>query len=107
MLLRIVTRAQTSGSTCKSRAPPRSARWRLSVARFLHLAYTPRFIRPTKWEKLNADSPFDSGKDYRRRTFALALFASGYVADEAASASRKTILHVVEIEWNPAATRHR
>ena len=36
--------------------------------------------------------------------FALALFASGYVAGQNRFAQPKTILHVVELKWNPAAT---
>ena len=36
--------------------------------------------------------------------FALALFASGYVAGQNRFGQPKTILHVVELKWNPAAT---
>ncbi|MFZ0522708.1 MAG: Dabb family protein [Candidatus Acidiferrales bacterium] len=36
--------------------------------------------------------------------FALALFASGYVAGQNRYGQPKTILHVVELKWNPAAT---
>jgi hypothetical protein len=36
--------------------------------------------------------------------FALALFASGYVAGQSRFSQPKTILHVVELKWNPAAT---
>jgi Stress responsive A/B Barrel Domain len=35
---------------------------------------------------------------------ALALFASGYVAGQNRFGQPKTILHVVELKWNPAAT---
>ena len=34
----------------------------------------------------------------------LALFASGYVAGQNRFRQTKTILHVVELKWNPAAT---
>jgi Stress responsive A/B Barrel Domain len=36
--------------------------------------------------------------------FALALFACGYVAGQNRFGQPKTILHVVELKWNPAAT---
>jgi hypothetical protein len=36
--------------------------------------------------------------------FALALFASGYVAGQNRFGQPKTVLHVVELKWNPAAT---
>ncbi|MGB8839249.1 MAG: hypothetical protein WCC67_21055, partial [Candidatus Acidiferrales bacterium] len=36
--------------------------------------------------------------------FALGLFASGYVAGQNRFNQPKTILHVVELKWNPAAT---
>ncbi|MGA7853715.1 MAG: Dabb family protein [Candidatus Acidiferrales bacterium] len=36
--------------------------------------------------------------------FALALFASGYVAGQNRFGQPKTILHVVELKWNPTAT---
>ncbi|HEY0701782.1 MAG TPA: Dabb family protein [Candidatus Acidoferrales bacterium] len=36
--------------------------------------------------------------------FALALFASGYLAGQNRFGQPKTILHVVELKWNPAAT---
>jgi hypothetical protein len=36
--------------------------------------------------------------------FALTLFASGYVAGQNRFGQPKTILHVVELKWNPAAT---
>jgi hypothetical protein len=36
--------------------------------------------------------------------FALALFASGYVAGQNRFGQPKTILHVVELKWNPAAS---
>jgi hypothetical protein len=36
--------------------------------------------------------------------FAVALFASGYVAGQNRFGQPKTILHVVELKWNPAAT---
>jgi hypothetical protein len=35
---------------------------------------------------------------------ALALFASGYLAGQNRFGQPKTILHVVELKWNPAAT---
>jgi len=35
---------------------------------------------------------------------ALGLFASGYVAGQQRFGQPKTILHVVELKWNPAAT---
>jgi hypothetical protein len=35
---------------------------------------------------------------------ALALFAGGYVAGQNRFGQPKTILHVVELKWNPAAT---
>jgi hypothetical protein len=35
---------------------------------------------------------------------ALGLFASGYVAGQNRFGQPKTILHVVELKWNPAAT---
>lgn len=36
--------------------------------------------------------------------FALALFTSGYVAGQNRFGQPKTILHVVELKWNPTAT---
>lgn len=36
--------------------------------------------------------------------FALALFGSGYVAGQNRFGQPKTILHVVELKWNPTAT---
>ncbi|MFZ3330613.1 MAG: Dabb family protein [Candidatus Acidiferrales bacterium] len=36
--------------------------------------------------------------------FALALFASGYVAGQNRFGQPTTILHVVELKWNPTAT---
>lgn len=37
-------------------------------------------------------------------TFAIALFASGYVAGQNRFGQPKTIIHLVEIKWNPGVT---
>jgi hypothetical protein len=45
-----------------------------------------------------------AGKIFCGVLFAAALFASGYVAGQNRFGQPKTILHVVELKWNPAAS---
>jgi hypothetical protein len=48
--------------------------------------------------------PTFAGKVFCGVLFAAALFAGGYVAGQNRFGQPKTILHVVELKWNPAAS---